>query len=248
MAPQPKPAMAEALASDEGPEFEEFREYHREHVPYWTLEPGWINWCDQEYPEKSIQEDTQRKFKLGEYFIEELKARYDGSTLNWLQLALARHGYWWRRDCFVSGRSPTKLSIYDTPVENSQLELMRSLPVRNRAGHLVEIQACLFRNTQDPDVLRKEVFPNRPQARPPLKDSCVASGWERPQERHKRRFGKDFFSWLRGEITFRGLHQQFGLPLWLLGSRAAQYPPPPSSGLWSENKRTLALYPPLEQQ
>ena len=37
-APLPKPATAEALASDEGPEFEEFRECLREHVPYWTLE------------------------------------------------------------------------------------------------------------------------------------------------------------------------------------------------------------------
>ena len=206
-------------------------------MPHWTREPDWIDWCDQENPKKSIDEDTQRKIKLGDDFIEELKARYDGPTLKWAQIAFARHGYWWKRDTFVSGRSAIRLSIYATPVENSQLDLMRSLPVRNRAGHLVEMQPCLFRNTQDPNILKKEVFPNRPQARPPLQDSWLASEWEMPQGPNKNRFGKEFFSWLRGEITFRGLHQQFGLPLWLLGSRAAQYPPPPSSRLWSEKQK-----------
>ena len=38
-APKPKPATAEALASDEGPEFEDVREFLRKHVPHWTLEP-----------------------------------------------------------------------------------------------------------------------------------------------------------------------------------------------------------------
>ena len=134
----------------------------------------------------------------------------------------------------MSGRSPIKLSIYDTPVENSQLDLMRALPVRDQAGTLIDIQPCLFRNTQDPDILRNEVFLNRPQARKPIQDSWPTSGWEKPQGPHKKRFGKAFFSWLRGEVTFRGLHQQHGLPLWLLGTRAGQYPPPPSSGLYAD--------------
>ena len=106
---------------------------------------------------------------------------------------MAQHGCWWRMDTFESGRSPIKLSLYDAPVENSQLDLMRALPVRDQAGTLIDIQPCLFRNTQDPDILRKEVFPNRPQARKPLQDSWPTSGWEKPQGPNKNHFGKDFF-------------------------------------------------------
>ena len=47
-------------------------------VPHWTQEPDWVDWCDKENPQKSIDEDTQRKHKLGEDFIEVLKERYDG--------------------------------------------------------------------------------------------------------------------------------------------------------------------------
>ena len=79
-APDLKPATAEALASDEDAEFTEYREFLREHVPHWTREPDSIDWCDQENPTKSIDEDTQRKIKHGDNFIEELKARYDGPT------------------------------------------------------------------------------------------------------------------------------------------------------------------------
>ena len=103
----------------------------------------------------------------------------------------------------MSGRSAIKLSIYDTPVENSQLDLMRALPVRDQAGTLIDIQPCLFRHTQDPDILRKEVFPNRPQARKPIQDSWPTSGWEKPQGPHKKRFGKAFFSSLK-----KGSHLQ----------------------------------------
>ena len=90
--PDLKPATAEALASDEDPEFTEYPEFLMEHVPHWTREPDWIDWRDLENPKKSIDEDTQRKIKHGDNFIEELKTRYDGPTLKWAQIAFACHG------------------------------------------------------------------------------------------------------------------------------------------------------------
>ena len=232
--PNSKPATAEASAADEEAEIKTYWEYLRDHVPHWAEEPTWVDWCDKDNPQKSIDQDTQRKHKLGEDFIELLNERYYGPILDWVLRATTQHGRWWKRDTFMSGRSTIKLSIYDTPVENSQLDLMRALPVRKQDGTLLDIQPCLFSNTQDPDILRKEVFPNRPQARKPIKDSWPTSGWENLQGPNQKRFGKAFFSWLRGEVTFRGLHQQHELPLWLLGARAGQYPPPPSSGLYKD--------------
>jgi hypothetical protein len=122
-------------------------EYLRRHVPYWTHEPVWTDWFDKDNPQASIDEDSKRKYDLGEQFIADINERYEGPQLNWLLVSLAHHGYWWKRKTFVSGRSPTQLSIFDTPVENSQLDLVRCLPVRNHAGTILEIQPNLFRNT-----------------------------------------------------------------------------------------------------
>jgi hypothetical protein len=142
--PNSKPATADASAADEEAEIKAYWEYLRDHVPHWTEEPDWIDWCDKDNPQKSIDEDTQRKHKLGEDFIELLNERYDGPILDWVLRAMTQHGRWWKRDTFMSGRSTIKLSIYDTPVENSQLDLMRALPVRKQDGTLLDIQPCLF--------------------------------------------------------------------------------------------------------
>ena len=90
---------------------------------------------------------------------------------------------------FKSGRSPHKLSIWDKPVENPVLALMPALPVRNKAGGIIEIQPQSFRNTQDPDILRREVFPNRQEEHPPVLDSWLNSGWQNPQGPDRNRYG-----------------------------------------------------------
>ena len=81
--------MAEAPASDEDSEFTKYLEFLMEHAPHWTVEPEWIEWCDQKNPQKSIDEDTLRKIEHGNNFIEELKAKYDGPELKWALIALA---------------------------------------------------------------------------------------------------------------------------------------------------------------
>ena len=49
-------------------EFQKYRAYLQEHVPHWTTEPDFVEWRDPEHPEKSIAEDTQKKFDVGENF------------------------------------------------------------------------------------------------------------------------------------------------------------------------------------
>ena len=152
---------------------------------------------------------------------------------------MVHYGYWWRRNAFVSGRSPTRLSIFDDPVEGSQLDLVRAFPVRNQAGTLLDIQPQLFRNTQDPDTFRKEVYPNRPKARKPILDSWQSSSWGKPQGPMQKRLGREFFEWLRGEVTYRGLHQQHHLPDWLMGARMGMFPPPQAPACIQRRSSTI---------
>ena len=42
--PDSKPATAEASAADEESEIKAYWEYLRDHVPYWTQEPDWVDW------------------------------------------------------------------------------------------------------------------------------------------------------------------------------------------------------------
>ena len=108
-------ATAAAPAPDESAEEAAYMEYLRRHVPYWTREPVWTDWFDKNNPQASIDEDTKRKYDLGEQFIADINERYEGPQLNWLLVSLEHHGYWWKRKTFVSGRSPTQLSIFDSP-------------------------------------------------------------------------------------------------------------------------------------
>ena len=138
-----------------------------------------------------MAEDTQRKMELGESFREQFRKNYSGAKLRWVEMVFARHGDWWRKAGFTSGRSPRKLSIWDKPVEKSVLALTPALPVRDKAGNIIEIQPHCLRNAQDPDILRREVFPNRPEQRPPILDSWQTSGWQSPQGLDKKRYGAE---------------------------------------------------------
>ena len=156
-------------------------------------------------------------------------------------MVLERHGNLWEKGGFKSSRSPRKLSIRDRPIENSVLALLPALPVRDTAGNIIEIQPHCFRNTQDPDILRREVFPNRPDQRPPILDSWPTSGWQNPQGPDRKRCGAKFFEYLRGDITYRANHSQFGLPDYLLGSRAGMYPPPSPQACGHRSRKSIGL-------
>ena len=64
----------------------------------------------------------------------------------------------------------------------------------------------------------------------------MESGWQNLQEPEKNRYGKTFYEWLRGDFNFRALHEQFGLPEWLMGARAGFLSPTYGSGLWAHEQ------------
>ena len=67
--PDGRPVTAEVYSAKlQDAEFEKIRAHLQEHVPHWTTEPDFVEWCDPENPEKSLEEDTQRKIELGESF------------------------------------------------------------------------------------------------------------------------------------------------------------------------------------
>ena len=60
--PDMRPATAEVHSAQlqEAP-FAKSQAYLQEHVPHWTTEPDFVEWCDPENSEKSLEEDTQKK-------------------------------------------------------------------------------------------------------------------------------------------------------------------------------------------
>ena len=77
-----KPATAEVHSAQlQEAEFAKSQAYLQEHVPHWTTEPDVVEWCDPENPEKSLAEDTKRKFELGESFREQFRKDYSGAQL-----------------------------------------------------------------------------------------------------------------------------------------------------------------------
>ena len=179
--PDVQPATAEVYSAKlQDAEFEKYRAYLQEHVLHWTTEPDFVEWCGPDSWEKSVEEDTKRKCDLGEAFRAQFRKDYSGAQLAWFEMVFERHGNWWKNEGFKSGRSLRKRSIWDKPVEDSVLAKLPALPVRDTAGNVIEIQPNCFRNTQDPHILRREVFPNRPDQRPPIMDSWLTSGWQNP--------------------------------------------------------------------
>ena len=51
--PDVKPATAEVYsAKQQDAGFQKYRAYLQEHVPHWTTEPHFVEWCDPDNPEK----------------------------------------------------------------------------------------------------------------------------------------------------------------------------------------------------
>ena len=109
-------------------------------MPHWTTEPEFDSWCDPANPEASLEEDTQRQIELGNSFADKVRSEYSGAKLRWAEMVFARHANLREKGKYKSGRSPHKLNIWDKPVDNFVLALMPDLPVRNKAGGIIETQ------------------------------------------------------------------------------------------------------------
>ena len=179
----------------------------------------------------SLAEDTLRQIKLGNSFAEQIRSEYSGARLQWAETMFATYANWWRKKGYKSSCAPHTISIWDRPLDNSCLALMPDLPVRNQAREVIDMQPQCFRNTQDPDILRREAFPNWYKDLPPIRDNWPESGWQSPQGPEENCYGRAFWTFVRGDLNYRALHEQFELPDWLLGARSGLLIPPYTSKL-----------------
>ena len=83
---------------DPDDEFTKFHAHLQEHVPYWTVEPEFENWCDPANPEGSLAEDTQRQIELGNSFADKFRSEYSGAKLRWVEMVFASHANWWKKE------------------------------------------------------------------------------------------------------------------------------------------------------
>ena len=91
--PDVKPATAEVYSAKlQDAEFQKYRAYLQEHVPHLTTETELVEWCDPENLEKVLEEDTQKKFDLGENFRKQCRKDYSVAQLDWVEMVLERHG------------------------------------------------------------------------------------------------------------------------------------------------------------
>ena len=134
-----------------------FEEYLDAEVPWWTEEPHFVDWVPAGQFEEALRADTAKKVQEGEDLMQQIRDDYSGSRLACAEKPISMLGYWWHDETFKSGRSPSPLSIFDSPADNSVLGLIPPLPMRGHIGEVLEEQPQSFRNTRDPDIIEKAV-------------------------------------------------------------------------------------------